>query len=347
MSNKTFKENSGNVIDITLDIASSISGGSHTITLKNIELATPELEKYKPSAVSATMTVSGGAYNYIAVDNGGSNVNKSVASGDDVTIDDTYQSLSVTEDIDNVNVSYSRTYKNTNWQAWYVPFGFTLTSDIASRFSFAKFAGTYTEAGQFFITLVEMQEGETIKANTPYFVQAKTADSTNPQVLNISNTTLHATDASGLKMLSAEKEIAIFGTYAKKVAAANDDWYAYGGGSYIKAKEGQNLGAFRFYLTILDRRDNVYSWTDDVDDIKVSITGTPNFIVIDGSDKKSHKEIGKMAKERDESKCKSFMFIYFSNVKRRKKLSCVSQFSMSLKSTIIITMCLSDLLLFQ
>ena len=273
LSNKTFKENSGNVIDITLDIASSISGGSHTITLKNIELATPELEKYKPSAVSATMTVSGGAYNYIAVDNGGNNVNKSVASGDDVTIDDTYQSLSVTEDIDNVNVSYSRTYKNTSWQAWYVPFGFTLTSDIASRFSFAKFAGTYTEAGQFFITLVEMQEGDEIKGNVPYFVQAKVADSSNPQVLNISNTTLYATDASGFKMLSAEKEIAIYGTYAKKVAAADDEWYAYGGGKYIKATTGQSLGAFRFYLTIRDREDNPYASTPNPIEIKVVVLG--------------------------------------------------------------------------
>ena len=211
--------------------------------------------------------------NFVAVDNGGNNVNKSVASGDDVTINDTYQSLSVTEDIDNVNVSYSRTYKNTSWQAWYVPFGFTLTSDIASRFSFAKFAGTYTEAGQFFITLVEMQEGDEIKGNVPYFVQAKVADSSNPQVLNISNTTLYATDASGFKMLSAEKEIAIYGTYAQKVAAADDDWYAYGGGKYIKATTGQSLGAFRFYLTIRDREDNPYASTPNPIEIKVIVLG--------------------------------------------------------------------------
>lgn len=212
-------------------------------------------------------------YNMLAADNNGNEVNKSVASGDNVTIDDTYQSLSITEDIDNVNISYSRTYKNTSWQAWYVPFGFTLTSDIASRFSFAKFAGTYTEAGQFFITLVEMQEGDEIKGNVPYFVQAKVADSSNPQVLNISNTTLYATDASGFKMLSAEKEIAIYGTYAKKVAAADDDWYAYGGGKYIKATTGQSLGAFRFYLTIRDREDNPYASTPNPIEIKVVVLG--------------------------------------------------------------------------
>ena len=198
---------------------------------------------------------------------------QSVTFSDEIVIRDTWQSIENAEDIDNVNVSYSRTYKNTSWQAWYVPFGFTLTSDIASRFSFAKFAGTYTEAGQFFITLVEMQEGDEIKGNVPYFVQAKVADSSNPQVLNISNTTLYATDASGFKMLSAEKEIAIYGTYAKKVAAADDDWYAYGGGKYIKATTGQSLGAFRFYLTIRDREDNPYASTPNPIEIKVVVLG--------------------------------------------------------------------------
>lgn len=206
-------------------------------------------------------------------DDGDISTSLSPVSGDAVEIMDSWKSLHITEDIDNVNVSYSRTYKNTSWQAWYVPFGFTLTSDIASRFSFAKFAGTYTEAGQFFITLVEMQEGDEIKGNVPYFVQAKVADSSNPQVLNISNTTLYATDASGFKMLSAEKEIAIYGTYAKKVAAADDDWYAYGGGKYIKATTGQSLGAFRFYLTIRDREDNPYASTPNPIEIKVVVLG--------------------------------------------------------------------------
>ena len=205
-------------------------------------------------------------------DDGDISTSLSPVSGDAVEIMDSWKSLHITEDIDNVNVSYSRTYKNTSWQAWYVPFGFTLTSDIASQFSFAKFAGTYTEAGQFFITLVEMQEGDEIKGNVPYFVQAKVADSS-PQVLTLDNTTLLATKSQNLVMYSAEKEISIHGSYAKKVATASDDWYAYGGGSYIKAKEGQSLGAFRFFLTIRDREDNLYASTPNPEEVKVIFLG--------------------------------------------------------------------------
>ena len=74
------------------------------------------------------------------------------------------------------SVSFVRTYKNTNWQAWYVPFDVTLTSDVLAQFSFAKFAGTYTEDdGTFFISVARMREGDVVKANTPYLVQVKTA----------------------------------------------------------------------------------------------------------------------------------------------------------------------------
>jgi hypothetical protein len=49
------------------------------------------------------------------------------------------------KDEDIKKLQYSRTFKNTNWQAWYVPFELELTSDVLEHFSFAKFAGTYTE----------------------------------------------------------------------------------------------------------------------------------------------------------------------------------------------------------
>ena len=250
-------------VDMNSGVVTAKAAGSATIIAMTVD----------GSGLTATCTVVVREPNFKAQDNYDNVIRAIVCSGNDVTIDDTFTSLEVTENVDDVNISYSRTYKNTSWQAWNVPFGFTLTSDIASRFSFAKFAGTYTEAGQFFITLVEMRENEIVKANTPYFVCAKTADSNNPQVLNISNTTLYATDASGFQMLSAEKGIAVYGTYAKKVAAADDDWYAYGGGKYIKATAGQSLGAFRFYLTILDREDNMYASTPNPIEIKVIVLG--------------------------------------------------------------------------
>lgn len=183
-----------------------------------------------------------------------------ISKNEELTIMDEWKQVTISDDIDNISVNYSRTYKNTNWQAWYVPFELELTSDLMERFSFAKFAGTYTDGGEFFITIAMMNAGDMLKANTPYFIKAKTADTTTPQVISIDNAVLHKTEETGFAMYSAEKKIDIHGIYSIKEATENDiDWYAYSAGKYSHPLVGAKLNPFRFYLTITDRDDNPYA----------------------------------------------------------------------------------------
>ena len=172
------------------------------------------------------------------------------------------------------SVSFVRTYKNTNWQAWYVPFDVTLTSDVLAQFSFAKFAGTYTEDdGTFFISVARMREGDVVKANTPYLVQAKTAG-TEAQVLTLTDATLYAAQEKGFSMNSAEKTVTIQGIYNTKTATdENHEWYAFGGGKYIKASVGQTLSPYRFYMTITEREDNPYASTPNPTEVKIKVLG--------------------------------------------------------------------------
>lgn len=177
-----------------------------------------------------------------------------------------------TEDWELEELSYSRTYKNTNWQAWYVPFDMTVTDDLLARFSFGKFAGTYTAGDEFFLTVAYLKLGDVMKANTPYFIKAKVADSSNPQVITLENTELKAADETGFIMLSAEKKVTIQGIYSAKVATAEDqDWYAYGGGLYRHPTVGQTLSPYRFFLTIEDREDNPYSTTPAPAEVKLLV----------------------------------------------------------------------------
>lgn len=177
-----------------------------------------------------------------------------------------------TEDWELEELSYSRTYKNTNWQAWYVPFDMTVTDDLLARFSFGKFAGTYTAGDEFFLTVAYLKLGDVMKANTPYFIKAKVADSSNPQVITLEDTELKAADETGFIMLSAEKKVTIQGIYSAKVATAEDqDWYAYGGGLYRHPTVGQTLSPYRFFLTIEDREDNPYSTTPAPAEVKLLV----------------------------------------------------------------------------
>lgn len=59
VSNKTFSGNSGEVVTILLSIGESIASGTHTISLANMELATPDMVKYNPTDYTATITIGG------------------------------------------------------------------------------------------------------------------------------------------------------------------------------------------------------------------------------------------------------------------------------------------------
>lgn len=158
-------------------------------------------------------------------------------------------------------INYSRTFKNTNWQAWYAPFDLPLTREVLKHFSFAKFAGTYTEEdGSFYITVVRLKEGDYVQANTAYCVQAKVADSANPQVITLTDAILKAAKENSFYVLSAEKKITFRGNYSRKtVTESNDNWYALSGGQYSRQLPGNTIAPFRCFFTIEDREDNPYA----------------------------------------------------------------------------------------
>ena len=196
------------------------------------------------------------------------------------------QTYSNSTDLEMEELSYCRTYKYSAWLPWYVPFDVELTSDVLSRFSFAKFCGTYTEDDEngdmvFCITVSKLKEGDVVKANTPYVIKAKTA-SNDAQVITLTNTTLKAAEEKGFDMYSAEKKVSIQGIYSDKTATANDcDWYFINSTGYVHASAGQTLGAYRFYLTITDRTDNPYASASNPNGIKMKVLNEDGTTVLE------------------------------------------------------------------
>lgn len=181
----------------------------------------------------------------------------------DFTLYDGINSISVPEEIEGVNVTYSRIYKTTSWAPWYMPFDLVLTDDVLQDFEFAKYSGAYTDeydANDFVLRITRLHSGDIVKGNTPYFVKAKTADDVNPQAITANNVDLLTTDENSIYALSMEKRLNIFGLYSAKTATADDmNWYYYSTkGEYCLPNVGTKIGALRFYLTIEDREDNPY-----------------------------------------------------------------------------------------
>ena len=165
------------------------------------------------------------------------------------------------------DVNYTRTFNNTSWQPWYVPFDMTLTSELMEDFAFAKIEGVVIEDQNTadasddatFISIVRLPEGSVIKGNVPYFVQAK---STGEKTISVENTTVKATESFSFSVNSASNVFTFTGIYEPRTSTAEDcnAWYYFSGGQFCQpGRAGITLKAMRFYMTIAERADNPYA----------------------------------------------------------------------------------------
>ena len=175
-------------------------------------------------------------------------------------------------------INYSRLYKSTEWQAWYVPFDLKLTNQILKNFSFAKIQGAIAEEdGNEIIAYVRLKSGDVLNANTPYVVKAKKADSTTPQVISVNNAILQVPiNNNGFTVSSASDEYGFYGVSDTRVSTDDDwdQWYAINlSGTYKHLAPGVYLQPFRLYMTINPRSDNPYELSAPQEEVKIRVFG--------------------------------------------------------------------------
>lgn len=152
-------------------------------------------------------------------------------------------------------VQYERVFKNTEWQALYVPFAMDY-SDWSSLFDVAKITGVYDNGADseiMFYVLGEVLESGSTEANTPYLIRAKTASETTPKVLQVtSGETLEAPVENTLSYTVNGNTYKITGQYTKAAYTNDGRTFAMAGGALKQPAQGKSvtLGACRWVLTI-------------------------------------------------------------------------------------------------
>ena len=193
--------------------------------------------------------------------------------------DGSYDAFEVMEETP-FNVTYVRNFANANTPLpWYMPFDFTLTADILSKFEFDKIEGVMVEDGKWYIGYVKMKEGESVYANVPYIIKAKTAGS--GQKLEFTNVTLKPTEEFGFSLTSASNVFTFTGLYAKRTTTETvKDWYVVTakGEFSLQNRAGLSVGAFRFILNVNDRIDNPYVKSSSSSSVEIG------FRCLDGDD---------------------------------------------------------------
>lgn len=187
-------------------------------------------------------------------------------------------------------VIYSRVYKNTNWQALYLPFDMSY-DDWKDNFEIAIINNIHqyddNDDGNIDRTTIEVlkvKDGKTIKAHTPCVIKALKSDSKNAQTIIVNDATLKKAESKSKDCTSVSTRYSFTGIYSKLSGAdmVANHLYGMAGGTFNLATDPtKSLGGYRWYLEITDRDEenaakSSYNEVEDIDIICLDEAQTTN-----------------------------------------------------------------------
>ena len=219
-------------------------------------------------------------YNFEAIDAEGNTVSLSLDYGDNqnntVTLLDTYQALTVPQNILLKRISYVRNFGNTNWQSLYVPFEIPVTTQLLEEFEFAYINGAkqYDDdddgtPDRLTIESFKVKSG-TLRANIPYIIRAKT---TGEKTITVNEATLYATAENSIDCSTTSLLFTFQGAYSKLNYEDMVDCYLLGGGTWNLTASGNTMKPMRFYLKVTSRGNSLVKFITSAPTIRLQIDG--------------------------------------------------------------------------
>lgn len=173
-----------------------------------------------------------------------------------LTDGETFESYPV--DVDMEEITYTRTFSNTNWQGLYVPFTMEY-SEWAADFDIARINDIHQfdddDNGTIDRTELEVIKvtSGSIEANTPYLIRAKEAGE---KTFTLANRTLYKAEEKSYTVSSWNTLFTFTGTYSGVTGSdmVSNAYYALGDGALRQAASTDNaLSPYRWYVAITDR----------------------------------------------------------------------------------------------
>ena len=171
-------------------------------------------------------------------------------------------------------ISYTRNFSNTKWQAMYLPFEMSY-DDWSADFEVARLNDVHQwdddEDGSIDRTeleVVKMKSGKT-EANMPYLIRAKAAGE---KTIIVMNATLYKAEELSIDCSSVGTLFTFTGTYAGIDGSTmfGEGYYAMGNGSLVQAESSANdLLPYRWYLSVTDR----FGHSKNVNEVKLVVFG--------------------------------------------------------------------------
>lgn len=159
-------------------------------------------------------------------------------------------------------ITYTRNFSNTKWQALYVPFDMNYENwsnefDVAEINNFHEYDDNNDGIIDRTTLEVIMKTSGNIEANTPYLIRAKEEGE---KTIMLTDATLYTTEENTIDCSSVKTKYTFTGTYngVSGQEMYDNGYYALAGGSLKQAASSNaSLGAFRWYLKAESRKNNV------------------------------------------------------------------------------------------
>lgn len=179
-----------------------------------------------------------------------------------ITIDnDKLQEYINENDIDDCDITYIRTFEDTLWQSFYVPFEVELSA-LSEEFEFALINNfhQYDDNNDGYFDRIELEIKrcdltKTLQANYPYLIRAKELGT---KKIRINPTSLYATEEYSIDCSSVEFTYTFTGSYKTITNLRQQGCYYLEGGYLTKSyTSSQELPPFRWTMSI-DARNSQY-----------------------------------------------------------------------------------------
>ena len=159
--------------------------------------------------------------------------------------------------LDRCDISYTRTFNNTAWQALYIPFSLNY-ADWKDDFEVAYINGVRQldkdDDGiidETIMDVIKIKSGST-SPNMPYLIKAK---KTGKKTFSVSNTTLYPAEENSVDCSTTIAKYTFTGTYNAIPSATMiaNGYYAMGGGDLIQSDGSNDLKPYRWYMKVESR----------------------------------------------------------------------------------------------
>ena len=154
-------------------------------------------------------------------------------------------------------ISYTRTFNNTAWQALYIPFSLNY-NDWKDNFEIAYINGVRQldkddngTIDETIMDLIKIKSGST-SPNMPYLIKAK---KTGEKTFSVSNATLYPAEENSVDCSTTIAKYTFTGTYNAIPSATMiaNGYYAMGGGDLIQSDGSNDLKPYRWYMKVESR----------------------------------------------------------------------------------------------